>query len=80
MLTALDAMDTKKLTLVYPSGLGSSAGRASHRKCEDVGSIPTQVFECYWFEKGSSEQSDILGHIMILNYTWRYHIAGKFAD
>ena len=46
-----------------PSGLGSSTGRAAHRRCEGVGSIPTQVlrfflqkkvlglvYKCYWFE------------------------------
>ena len=44
----------QELALVYPSfpppcsqGLGSSIGRASHRRCECVGSIPTQVLRVF---------------------------------
>ena len=43
---SLDAMGTKKQhlytllpTTLLPAGLGSSTGRASHRRCEGVGSI-----------------------------------------
>ena len=48
----------QELALVYPfspppcsQGLGSSIGRASHRKCEGVGSIPTQVLRFFSLKK-----------------------------
>ena len=53
-----DIVSTKKSALIYPSflpvccqGLGSSIGRASHRKCECVTSIPTASPEIFFSRK-----------------------------
>ena len=59
---------TKKLTLVYPtphplapSGLGSSTGRAAHRRCEGVGSIPTQVLRFFLRKKSWDLYTSVTG-------------------